>query len=261
MKYRYHQHFGKRPTVAKGLYPAMDKLFQGIRDGMLERDLTLDDIEQLNLAFRVIKRDGFYDKADQTELIIGLTDFKQPVYSPYTVSLFVREAFNGMPAKVAVYYDMSETELSGDMADSAYLAVHYFANKAETLGIDPHLFTMPLRMEKASGTFASYAGALISFVKHIDYTLAKSSKQKTPDLIQAIRRSHLFDGEDLIHNGERTIYQFSKHFTTLQVFYDNDNALINVRLINNNLLSIDSQNIYEQVSELLTNYAESCVKK
>lgn len=238
MKYKYHQHFGKRPTIAKGLYPAMDKLFQGIRDGMLERDLTLDDIEQLNLAF---------------------SDFKQPVYSPYTVSLFVREAFNGMPAKVAVYYDMSETELSGDMADSAYLAVHYFANKAEKLGIDPHLFTMPLRMEKASGTFASYAGALISFVKHIDHTLAKSSKQKTPDLIKSIRRSHLFDSEDLIHNGERTIYQFSKHFTTLQVFYDN--ALINVRLINNNLLSVDSQNIYEQVSEFLTNYAESCVKK
>lgn len=56
-KYKYGFHFGKRPTLAKGLYFVMDSLFIQVRNSIVRGNIDADDVKHMELAITRIPRE------------------------------------------------------------------------------------------------------------------------------------------------------------------------------------------------------------
>lgn len=248
MGYKYYLRFGKRPTIAKGVYPAMDLLFQWVRKDMVNGKLTLYQIRDMNFAFRVHK-----DKSDtgaicHTELELALVDFERPEDIKYVVSLTYCDKEHQTPASAGCKLDY--VDLFGKQADATILAINYFYNRAREAHTPSNVFSMPLQMGKIVGVLHTYCDALIRYAKQIDKSL-KEHKPKAPAMVLAVRNSHLFDREDDINFGDKIIYQFAKYLTTLQITYGKDGNLFNVRLASDDANSVEQQKFYLKVAEFL----------
>lgn len=248
MHYNYHLRFGKHPTIAKGVYPAMDLLFQWICKDMVNGKLTLYQVRNMNLAFRVHQKKSDTGAICHTELELALVDFEHPEDIKYLVSLTHWD--NEHQASVSAGCKLDSVDLFGEQADATTLAINYFYNRAREAHTPSNVFSMPFRMGKIVGVLHTYCDALIRYAKQINASL-KQHRSKAPAMVLAVRNSYLFEREADINFGDKVIYQFAKYLTTLQITYDSDGDLLNVRLASDAANSVEQQKFYLKVAEFL----------